>query len=164
MKIEQHEARRALLQAACGSRGMVSRKSDEKRSRGTGARISERSAGSPRKSRRDWQIGYAPESGMHSGKWARDRGYDRASYCKRAGQDRGRSGRRHRSRNAEVYDRFRDRIMFPICNDVGEVIAFSGRVLQRRGGSREIFELAGDAAFSKGQCAFWSAQDQARFD
>ena len=30
----------------------------------------------------------------------------------------------------EVYDRFRDRIMFPICNDVGEVVAFSGRLLE----------------------------------
>ncbi len=33
--------------------------------------------------------------------------------------------------DGEVYDRFRGRIMFPICNDVGEVIAFSGRVLEK---------------------------------
>ena len=30
--------------------------------------------------------------------------------------------------NGEFYDRFRGRVMFPICNDIGEVIAFSGRV------------------------------------
>src|SRR5204863_2074677 len=30
----------------------------------------------------------------------------------------------------EVSDRFRGRIIFPICNDVGEVIAFSGRLLE----------------------------------
>ena len=28
-----------------------------------------------------------------------------------------------------LYDRFRDRVMFPICNQKGEVIAFGGRVL-----------------------------------
>ena len=31
--------------------------------------------------------------------------------------------------SGRLYDRFRGRIMFPICNESGEVIAFSGRVL-----------------------------------
>ena len=31
---------------------------------------------------------------------------------------------------SSAYDRFRGRIIFPICNDVGEVIAFSGRLLK----------------------------------
>ncbi len=39
--------------------------------------------------------------------------------------------------------------MFPICNDVGEVIAFSGRVLKDDAETREISELAGDAALSQ---------------
>ena len=64
----------------------------------------------------------------------------------------------------EVYDRFRGRIMFPICNDVGEVIAFSGRVLKDESGSGEISELAGDAALSERQCPLWSAQDEAGVD
>ena len=38
----------------------------------------------------------------------------------------------------EVYDRFRGRIMFPICNDVGEVIAFSGRVLDNEATAANI--------------------------
>jgi len=32
-------------------------------------------------------------------------------------------------RASQYYDRFRDRIMFPICNSYGEVVGFTGRVL-----------------------------------
>ena len=43
------------------------------------------------------------------------------------------------------YDRFRDRIIFPITDFRGRVIAFGGRALSRRRAG-EIPELAGDAA------------------
>ncbi len=54
--------------------------------------------------------------------------------------------------------------MFPICNDVGEVIAFSGRFLKERGRRGEISELTGDTAFPKRQRPFRVAQIQARID
>ena len=46
------------------------------------------------------------------------------------------------------YDRFRDRVMFPILDARGAVIGFGGRVLGR--GRAEVPELAGDAAVREG--------------
>src|SRR5882724_4680054 len=65
-----------------------------------------------------WKIGFAPDEWDAFGNWARGRGYERnqilqSGLVKLRDEDR---------RDGEVYDRFRGRIMFPICNDVGEVI------------------------------------------
>ena len=43
------------------------------------------------------------------------------------------------------YDRFRDRVMFPITDFRGRIIAFGGRALAV-GRAGEISQLAGDAA------------------
>jgi DNA primase len=63
--------------------------------------------------------------------------------------------------DGEAYDRFRGRIMFPIHNDVGEVIAFSGRA-RKEGGAKylnspetPLFRRAGP---------LWSAQNETRPD
>ena len=47
------------------------------------------------------------------------------------------------------YDRFRDRVMFPIHDFRGRIIAFGGRALVA-GRAGEISQLAGDAALSQG--------------
>src|SRR5207244_2652274 len=52
------------------------------------------------------------------------------------------------------YDRFRGRIMFPICNDVGEVIAFSGRLLQDEEGAAKYLNSPETALFRKGSVLF----------
>src|SRR5437867_9381348 len=52
------------------------------------------------------------------------------------------------------YDRFRGRIMFPICNDVGEVIAFSGRLLQDEEGAAKYLNSPETALFRKGGVLF----------
>src|SRR6266508_4699105 len=52
------------------------------------------------------------------------------------------------------YDRFRDRIMFPICNDVGEVIAFSGRVLREKEGAAKYLNSPETPLFRKGSILF----------
>src|SRR5438552_7599958 len=79
-----------------------------------------------------WRLGYAPDEWDAFGNWARGRGYEMqtliASGLVKTKEDGGGTpGQRS-------YDRFRDRIMFPICNDVGEIIAFSGRVLKEKEG------------------------------
>ncbi len=61
-----------------------------------------------------------------------------------------------------AYDRFRDRLMFPICNESGEVIAFSGRVLTADAEGSQVRQFAGDAAVHQGQGAFRSAQGETR--
>ena len=48
------------------------------------------------------------------------------------------------------YDRFRDRVMFPITDLRGRVIAFGGRALEKDVAG-EIPEFAGDAAVSQGR-------------
>ena len=50
------------------------------------------------------------------------------------------------------YDRFRDRVMFPIADRSGRVIAFGGRALEQ-GRPGQIPELAGDAALPQGRGA-----------
>src|SRR5439155_8499581 len=52
------------------------------------------------------------------------------------------------------YDRFRDRVMFPICNDLGEVIAFSGRVLQSDPKAAKYVNSPETMLFTKGNVLF----------
>ncbi|PYJ74909.1 MAG: hypothetical protein DME77_10550 [Verrucomicrobia bacterium] len=52
------------------------------------------------------------------------------------------------------YDRFRGRIMFPICNDVGEVIAFSGRLLKDEEGAAKYLNSPETPLFRKGSVLF----------
>src|SRR6266571_1340761 len=79
-----------------------------------------------------WQLGYASNEWDSFGSWARGQGYDQqtlimSGLVKTKEDADGAPGQRS-------YDRFRGRIMFPICNDVGEVIAFSGRLLKDENG------------------------------
>lgn len=69
-----------------------------------------------------WLIGYAPGSWDALTSWAHDSGYSDAELIQ--------SGlviEKEESRS--IYDRFRNRVMFPIRSDYGEVLAFSGRTL-----------------------------------
>src|SRR6185436_6508112 len=52
------------------------------------------------------------------------------------------------------YDRFRGRIMFPICNDVGEVIAFSGRLLKEAEGAAKYLNSPETQLVRKGNVLF----------
>ena len=55
---------------------------------------------------------------------------------------------------SEVYDRFRGRLMFPICNDVGEVIAFSGRILTSDTETAKYLNSPETPLFRKGSILF----------
>ena len=52
------------------------------------------------------------------------------------------------------YDRFRGRVMFPICNDTGEVIAFSGRVLNAEQSPAKYVNSPETMLFKKGDVLF----------
>src|SRR5207244_1492158 len=58
------------------------------------------------------------------------------------------------SRRVEYYDRFRARVMFPICNDTGEVIAFSGRVLDPEAKAAKYVNSPETILFTKGAVLF----------
>jgi DNA primase len=69
-----------------------------------------------------WKLGFAPDSWDALGDCLRERGYT-AEEIRRSGLVIVKEG------SSQFYDRFRNRVMFPICNDYGEVVAFSGRTL-----------------------------------
>ncbi|MBA2241497.1 MAG: toprim domain-containing protein, partial [Chthoniobacterales bacterium] len=98
----------------------------------------------------NWQIGFAPESWDALLQWALDRGYRRA-HLAQSGLVKARDENRP---DGEVYDRFRGRIMFPICNDVGEVIAFSGRILSTERETAKYLNSPETPLFRKGGVLF----------
>ena len=145
----QHETRRTLLQLHAeatewfhdnlvkGKAGAPAR--DYLKKRGIDRRIAD-----------DWQIGYAPESWDAFLTWALERGYPRPQILQ-SGMIKPRDENRP---EGEAYDRFRGRIMFPIHNDVGEVIAFSGRVLEKEAEGAKYLNSPETALFRKGRVLF----------
>ncbi len=55
---------------------------------------------------------------------------------------------------SRIYDRFRDRLMFPIHNDFGEVVAFSGRILDPKASGGKYVNSPETPLFSKGNLLF----------
>jgi DNA primase len=101
-----------------------------------------------------WQLGYAPDEWDAFGSWARAHGYHIRDLIT--------SGLAKTKDNAEsapvesssAYDRFRGRIIFPICNDVGEAIAFSGRLLKDAEGAAKYLNSPETPLFRKGSVLF----------
>jgi DNA primase len=99
---------------------------------------------------KNWQLGFAPDVWDAFLTWALGRGYSRAQLLQ-SGLVKLRDENRPES---DVYDRFRGRIMFPICNDVGEVVAFSGRVLQSETEAAKYLNSPETPLFRKGNVLF----------
>ena len=95
-----------------------------------------------------FRIGAAPESWDDTVNWAKSKGYDlalveKAGLVIQRSEDKGQKpdindqksemgGQPDRSPTSGLrryYDRFRGRLMFPICDEQGRVVGFSGRVL-----------------------------------
>ncbi len=74
---------------------------------------------------KDWQIGFAPANSKEFSSWAREQGFSGA-LMKESGLM---SLRDENIPQKGLYARFRNRIMFPLNNDFGETIAFSGRTM-----------------------------------
>jgi len=99
---------------------------------------------------KNWQIGYAPNTWNAFTRWATETGFKReeieaSGLVKPRDENNPKSG---------TYDRFRDRLIFPICNDVGEVIAFSGRILDPKAAGGKYINSPETPLFSKGSILF----------
>jgi DNA primase len=106
-----------------------------------------------------WQLGYAPHEWDAFGSWARARGYDArdliTSGLVRTKDEADSDQNQTSNLKAQTsYDRFRGRIMFPIHNDVGEVIAFSGRLLKDEEGTAKYLNSPETPLFRKGNVLF----------
>ena len=103
---------------------------------------------------RRWQLGYAPDEWDAFGSWARGQGYE-ARDLAASGLIKTKDDDQTSNLNPRTwYDRFRGRIMFPICNDVGEVIAFSGRLLKDEEGAAKYLNSPETPLFRKGNVLF----------
>ncbi len=98
-----------------------------------------------------WQLGYAPDSWDALLRWATERRYKHEELLKsgliKPPNDPGKG-------NSRGYDTFRDRLMFPICNESGNVIAFSGRVLSADAKGGKYVNSPETPIFTKGKVLF----------
>ena len=78
--------------------------------------------------RREFDEELLRESGLFSWKEDPQREKSQPEQSLRSAQD-DKSGEATSSQRATIYSKFRNRVMFPICNDQGKVIAFTGRTL-----------------------------------
>ncbi|HSJ01515.1 MAG: DNA primase [Verrucomicrobium sp.] len=98
-----------------------------------------------------WEMGYAPASTQLLMKWAAENKYTEnllvaGGILARGDAESGRGG--------EVYARFRHRLMFPIRNDYGEVIAFSGRLLDSNAKAAKYLNSPETVLFNKSRVLF----------
>lgn len=103
-----------------------------------------------------WLIGWMPEAPRTFLDWARQRGF--------SGRELVASGiaslRDETNPRSGLFLRFRDRLMFPIRNDYGDVIAFSGRQLREDPHSGKYINSPETPLFEKSRVLF--ALDRAR--
>jgi DNA primase len=103
-----------------------------------------------------WEIGWMPENPKVFLDWVRSRKYN--------GKDLVGSGlaalKDEDRRAGGLYVRFRDRLMFPIRNEVGDVIAFSGRQLREDPRSGKYINSPETDIFKKSNVLF--ALDRAK--
>jgi DNA primase len=145
----QHEARRILLQLHAEAAEWF-HSNLLKKDFSEPARTYLRERGIDQQIAKNWQLGYAPGEWDAFFKWALQRGYDRHQIL-RSGLVKLRDDSRPES---DVYDRFRGRIMFPVRNDVGEVIAFSGRALSNESEVAKYINSPETPLFRKGNVLF----------
>ena len=93
-----------------------------------------------------FRLGYAPDAWDDTVNWAKSRKFDLA-LVEKGGLVLPREGGGH-------YDRFRGRLMFPICDEQGRVTAFSGRILQPDEKSAKYVNSPETPIFTKGRVFF----------
>lgn len=91
-----------------------------------------------------FRLGAAPEAWDDTVNWGRSRGFS-AAELEQAGLVLRKEGGEH------YYDRFRGRLIFPICDEQGRVIAFSGRLLTPEAKAAKYVNSPETPIFRKGR-------------
>ncbi|MBI1176772.1 DNA primase [bacterium] len=94
-----------------------------------------------------FRLGYAPDAWEDSVNWARSKGHE-IQLMEQAGLVIKRDG------GEGHYDRFRGRLIFPICDEQGRVIGFSGRVLDPAAKTAKYVNSPETPIFTKGRVFF----------
>jgi DNA primase len=149
----QHETRRTLLQLHAEAAEWF-RENLSKKQLGAPAREYLKGRGISAEVAKRWQLGYAPDEWNAFGNWARDHGYQESELLASGLVKTKDDTEPAPTVKQRVYDRFRGRLMFPICNDVGEVIAFSGRHLQSESEAAKYLNSPETPLFRKGKVLF----------
>ena len=98
---------------------------------------------------KSWQLGYAPDS------WEKLLEHLRAGrFTENEMKESGLMSWKEEDPRSRLYSRFRDRVMFPIRNDYGEVIAFSGRILQADAKGGKYVNSPETPLFTKGRVLY----------
>ena len=102
-----------------------------------------------------WQLGYAPDSWDACLRWGTEKRFKHEELVKsglikvpESEQDD------QNAKPSRGYDRFRDRLMFPISDEAGNVIAFSGRVLSGDAQGAKYVNSPESPLFTKGKVLF----------
>jgi DNA primase len=95
---------------------------------------------------REFGLGFAPEAWDDTLKWAQAQKYPETLLLE--------SGLVVRNDQGRVYDRFRGRLVFPISNENGEVIAFSARILDPEAKAAKYVNSPETPVFTKSKVLF----------
>ncbi|MEK7161826.1 MAG: DNA primase, partial [Patescibacteria group bacterium] len=95
---------------------------------------------------KQWQIGYAPEE-FHF--------LEQALVKKKVAlNDLVKAGVSAKNERGQIYDRFRGRVTFPICNYFGDVVGFTARILHEDGKSAKYINSPETAIYNKSKTLF----------
>lgn len=94
----------------------------------------------------EFGLGYAPAEWDDCLRWGQKKGYPREHLIQ--------AGVSIPKDNGSAYDRFRGRLMFPIRNDQGAVVAFSGRLLDPEAKEAKYLNSPDSPIFTKGKILF----------
>ncbi len=94
-----------------------------------------------------FRLGYAPEAWDDTVNWAKSKNFE-AALVEQSGLILHKEGSDH------YYDRFRGRLIFPICDEQGRVIGFSGRVLTGDEKTAKYVNSPESPVFTKGKVMF----------
>jgi DNA primase len=94
-----------------------------------------------------FRLGCAPEAWDDTVNWAKNRGHE-LELVEQAGLILRKAGTEH------YYDRFRGRLIFPICDEQGRVVGFSGRVLSADEKTAKYVNSPETPIFSKSKVIF----------
>ena len=101
-----------------------------------------------------FRLGYAPDQWDDTVNWATSKGYDSAIMEQ--------SGLVIRKEDSDrYYDRFRGRLMFPIWDEQGRIIGFSGRVLTSEQQTAKYVNSPETPIFKKGK-VFYGLDNQVK--